>query len=546
MNKNLSIDDAVDSILREENNIVGNLQPGKPITGTMPCPKATQNKVRIPPPIKGSEFDSSVERNLYKQKKCKKNNCEEDAEEILPDEEVKEIILQQFNGLTSRTTGIALHDLLGYFQTIPEEYSKNQIMRILQRLINKNQIKLDTITKKMFLCNDEDEEDAEDTEFLVDEEDAEEDYITPEEIINDEEPSLTNDIEEYFQTSTAGSVSGIPYNQALKDLSIITGYAKQEIASSIKELMSSGILKKGVTDGTIIVNSIEEEEEGSIIPTGVNNNSTLPIPIMNQETPETLKAKGWTEISPGMFLGPDGVQKYAITEDFNYSGINKFMSYKDDDMEKLFEEFDSQFAEIEGFDDSDNMENTDGLDEFETEENIDIEGDGEITITLSQDEADILDRILKKIKGEDVGEEELVDDLASDEEANIDLMGSDDDEFESEDDYMTDEDAEDEFNFDFEEDEENIADENAGGNFDGSFSNGAPNLKKQTPPTGDFKRKPITGKGYTPTNRQAYDATGRDGSPKLQKQTPQYDKSGKPVNSNTTKKAGTKTSIFDL
>lgn len=554
MNKSLSMADAVDSILKEEYGTVGDLKPGEPITKKIPCPKATLNKVKKPESIKGTIYDSSVERDLYNKGKKKKISCEEDEEAQVPDEEVREIVLQQFEGLEPRTTGIALRDLLSFFQTMPGEYSKSQIMRVLQNLINKKELKIDEMTKKLFPADaNEDEEDIDlndneesaQIEAEFDSED-EESYITPEDITEDEF-TINDEIINYFQNSTSGSVGGINLSQVVKDLIKETNRSKQEIIEGIKELMKDGTLKKGVTDGTILFNSISEEdidnveeEEGSISPITNTNNS--PVPVMNQETPETLRAKGWTEIVPGTFLGPDGVQKYVITEQSNQTLLNKIMNYKDDSFEALCEEFSDDFNEIEGFGAVENPDDTDGLDEFEATDEIDIEdGDEEVTITLSKDECDILEKVLRKVKGEEDTEEDLVDDLATDEEATIDLMGDDDEGFDGEED----EDDED-FNFDFDEDEENIADEDSSGTYDAAFNDGAAKLKKNTPGYGNPRRQPIEGKAYKPSKKSVYDAAGRDGAAKMTKETPAFDKSGKPISSETTKKAGSKDSIFNL
>lgn len=532
MTKSLSMAEAVDSILNEEYGTTGNLKPGEPITGEIPCPDATRNKVELPPSIKGTIFDSTVERDLYNKNKKKKASCEEDEENQIPDDEVKEIILQQFEGMVPGTTGIALRDLLGFFQTVPGEYSTGQIMRVLQNLINKKELRLDDITKKL---------------FPGDVSEDEEDYLTPEDVIEDE-VTIKDEIVDYFQNSTSGSVGGVSLSQVIKDLTKETEHSKQEIIEGIKELMKDGVLKKGINDGTILFNSVSEEdidasedEEGSITPpTPVTSNNNSPAPVMNQETPETLKAKGWKEMTPGTFLSPDGVQKYIIAEQLNQTLINKIMTYKDDSFEALCEEFSEDYNDIEQFDSIENADDTDGLDEFETTDEIELEdGDDEVTITLSKDECDILEKVLRKVRGDEAEdtEDDLVDDLATDEEANVDLLG-DDDEDEDEDDE--------DFNFDFEEDEENLTDDEANGLYIGTFNDGAPKMKKETPSYGNPRRQPIEGKYYKPSKKTVYDGTGRDGSARMTKETPAYDRSGKPASSDVTRKAGSRDSIFNL
>lgn len=296
--------------------------------------------------------------------------------------------------------------------------------------------------------------------------------------------------------------------------------------SAIKELFQNNTLKKGIEDGTIILNSVdveEEEEEGLI-------------PIMNKETPETLKAKGWSEVSPGIFLSPDGVQKYALTGESINLLLNKTMrKFDNNSFARLCEEFEEDIDNLD-IDDS-----TAGLDEFDDEEmdDDDVEEEDTIQISIPRHLVDSLHELVAFLdeNGSD-DEDELVDDLATDEEANMDLMSGD----ESDDASVSG--TEEDFSYD--EDEETLAGSTSSV-FDASFgsSEGGASVKRKTPAY-DRSGRPIEG-GYRRTaGAAAYDGSGRDGGASMKRSSLTYDKSGKPIDSKVTRKARSKNSIFDL
>lgn len=133
---------------------------------------------------------------------------------------------------------MALSDILGYFSVSDGVYPKNEVMRVLQDMINKNILEIDPITKKIFKSLEEDEEDE---------------FITPEEITDEEKGNdLIDSVIDYFEQSTSGSVGGINLSQILKDVTSNTGASRAEVVQAIKDLLQSNILKKGVTEGTII------------------------------------------------------------------------------------------------------------------------------------------------------------------------------------------------------------------------------------------------------------------------------------------------------
>ena len=491
-----------------------------------PCPKATENK---------------KSKAYFDIKKAETVDFEEDEEST---EDITEQILAQFDSIYAMANGLSTADILQKMQKNRSIFEKNKIMFGIQNLINSHQLRVDPATKKLFVNNDE----AEEAEFT----DIEE--MT--------DKSLDDAILDYFDSSVTAGIGGISINEVVKDIKKETGSSKPEIMSCITKLIKDKKLQKGVTPGTIMLNSVDEEEESLIPQTpgiGSSTNQNTEQPLTNQETPESLKLKGWKEEMPGQFISPDGSVKYILSKE--EKTINMCMGYKDVNYEQLCEEFDRELDEIENSD----IDNTDGLDEFDSEtedmdmeDDTDFEDDGEmITVELTKDEADILRKILAKVDGTDIADEDVdmededddfVDDAATDEEANAELMGDADLEEEEDEEWEDSEDidwgADDDEDWTFDEDEESIADDSTSGVYDGSFSDGAPVLKKHTV-SADRKNKPITGKGYTPSaHGSAFDGAGRKGQPTMTKTTPAFDKASKPVKSKTT--SGVGKSIFAL
>ena len=489
-----------------------------------PCPKATENKRT---------------KAYFDFKKAKTVDFDEDEEFA---EDITEQILAQFDSIYAMANGLSTADILQKMQKNRSIFEKNKIMFGIQNLINSHQLRVDPATKKLFVNNDE----AEESEFTNIEE------MT--------DKNIDDAILDYFDSSVTAGIGGISINEVVKDIKKETGSSKPEIMSCITKLLKDKKLQKGVTPGTIMLNSTDEEEESLIPQTpgiGDSTNQNSEQPLTNQETPESLKLKGWKEEMPGQFISPDGSVKYILSKE--EKTINMCMGYKDVNYEQLCEEFDRELDEIENSD----IDNTEGLDEFDSEtEDMDMEDDTDfeddsemITVELTKDEADILRKILAKVDGTDIEAEDevdddFVDDAATDEEANAELMGDADlEEEEDEDEEWEDSEdldwgADEDEDWTFDEDEETLADDSTSGVYDGSFSDGAPVLKKHTVSV-DRKNKPITGKGYTPTaHGSAFDGAGRKGQPTMSKTTPAFDKSGKPVKSKTT--SGVGKSIFAL
>lgn len=490
-----------------------------------PCPKATENKKT---------------KAYFDFKKAKTVDFDEDEEST---EDITEQILAQFDSIYAMANGLSTADILQKMQKNRSIFEKNKIMFGIQNLINSHQLRVDPATKKLFVNNDE----AEESEFT----DIEE--MT--------DKSIDDAILDYFDSSVTAGIGGISINEVVKDIKKETGSSKPEIMSCITKLLKDKKLQKGVTPGTIMLNSTDEEEE-SLIPNtpGIGNsvNQNSEQPLTNQETPESLKLKGWKEETPGQFISPDGSVKYILSKE--EKTINMCMGYKDVNYEQLCEEFDRELDEIENSD----IDNTEGLDEFDSEtEDMDMEDDTNfeddsemITVELTKDEADILRKILARVDGTDIEaddeidevDDDFVDDAATDEEANAELMGDadleedEDEEWEDSEDINWGSDEDEDWMFD--EDEESLADDSTSGVYDGSFSDGAPVLKKHIVSV-DRKNKPITGKGHAPTaHGSAFDGAGRKGQPTMTKTTPAFDKSGKPVKSKTT--SGVGKSIFAL
>ena len=350
---------------------------------------------------------------------------------------------------------------------------------------------------------------------------------------------LIDSVIDYFEQSTSGSVGGINLSQILKDVTSNTGASRAEVVQAIKDLLQSNILKKGVTEGTIILNSTSKTDE-------VEEDAEGPIPVINQETPETLRAKGWTETAPGIFVGPDGVQKYALTGESYNTKLNKHMSnFNDDNFSKLCEEFEKEFDKVDvSLDDS-----TEGLDEFADETEVSDEEGETMTMEIPRHLVDAITELAAIFSD---SEDEPVDDLATDEEATIDLMDGDGDEAEvsieeTDEDEESAEGCEDDEEFNFDEDEETIAD-TAGSIFDASFgpNEGGASVTKASTTLPEKRRKPIEGAYRPNAGGQAYDASTRNGGASVTKATTTFNKSGKPITSKVSQKAKSKNSIFDL
>jgi hypothetical protein len=547
MSKKLTMDDAVESILAEEAGILStSMKVDSPISGSIPCPNATLNKSqKIPENIK------KLLRN--DRKNTVWNDNEEDEESLVKTDNKCRMMILRY--LTINDGELSTSDIkqLGLKYSIP----KNVLMKAVQDLVNKRELAYDRYERKYVKRGQ------------VMESTEEDDFASPEDFSEDN--PLEDDVIDYFENSTAGSVSGIRLSQAVKELSSDLGKTKQEITECIKKLLKDGTLKNGIVAGTIMLDSTEDdfdsldgEGDDLDIPEGEEDEEYSygngnPTPLVNGETPETLKAKGWNEVTPGVFVGPDGNQKFVITDESTQNLLNKHMKYKDNSFEALCEEFSDDYNEIEGVepevngDDVDDLDDTDGLDEFEDEDDLDIDAAGDdITITLTQDEFDTLQAILDKARGDAAAEEDLddiddeddyVDDAATDEEANADLLGDDDADFEDEDEDADFEDEDDDM--DLEEDEESVADSGSSV-YDSSFGDGAPSLKRQTPSYGSLRRSPIEG-AYRPRRGAVHDGAGRAGSPSLSRNTPSYkERSGRVVDSGVTRAARSRKSIFDI
>lgn len=505
--KNLSMEEAIDNILTEET--VGNFSKDSEFFGKKP--KLTDNKKNIKP-LKLAEYKNG---SCIKSASC----CEED-EEVDMNQLIEDKIIDLLSNLIN-VKSLKINEII----TRIGPSQKRDIMGALQRLSNKKVINIDKF-KNISLNEGQSEEDEQD---IIDD-------------IVDEEGSLTNIILDILDTNVSGSVSGMTSKDIIKAVKQENeDYSKPEVISAIKNLLKSKKIVKGPIEGTLIINSVEEDGE---IPTGVIHNTPSSTEVQanqaltNGETKDTLKAKGWKETNPGIFTSPDGKQKFAITSESKNFKINNIMfnSYKDDDFEALLKEAADTIDEIENGITDDNS--TEGLDEFNADEDTDtdeVEGDdGEdsYTVTLTADEYNMLMTIVDKLKGaheEMEAEDDYIDDEATDEKANAELMGDEED-----------------IDFSDEEDEENF-DETGSGLYDGAFKDGAAKMDKHTGSYGNERRAPITSKHFAPKGCTAFDGAGRNGGASLSKETPEYkSKSGKPVQSKNSSAAGSSKSIFEI
>lgn len=513
-NKKFSVETAIDSILSEET--VGNFGNNTDFFGKKPTLTKTDKHVKLQKrkDIAGTVFGSEIQ-------------CEEDAEEDTL-EKISSIVFDSPNG-------ISIMDIEENPMLI--NISTREIMRALQILSNKKKVKIENnIVRPVF--NEDAEEDSDDMGKIIDEI-----------IDNETENPLEDAILSVLDDTVSGSVSGMSTKEIIKAVrDTDSSLTKPQIINAIKELMKQGKIVKGPIEGTLIINSVDNSEDEEI-PTGVIRSSQPSSTktqenqaLTNGETKETLKAKGWKENTPNVFTSPDGKEKFALTAESKNLKLNKIMNtYKDDAFFALCEEVQNEIDKIENGYDMPEDDTTAGLDELHSDATADDTEEDAYTITLTKSEYDLFKSIAEKIMAaaddaedddtEDDDTDEFTTDEATDEEANADLMSSDDDDV----------------NFDDEEDAEESLDDSGNGVYDGSFSNGAPSLAKSTPAYGPARRAPITSKHLSPKGGQAYDGAQNAGAPRMSKQTPEYkSKSGKPVQSKQTSAAGTQKSLFEI
>lgn len=544
----LTVEDAIDDILGEET--VGDFGPNKEFLGNTSklTDTGADKKVKKVQDQRGSQYDYTINKDL-----------DEDSEEA--SNYWGEKILSLFDELLDGKE-LSINDIV---EMIGVSH-KRDIMLALQDYSNAGKLSIDknNIVRRTF---DEDEEaHMEMTEAAEDVDDLEPDSKIHSIIddILDGENNLEGDILEVLGNSASGSVSGLTPSEIVRQVRYKnTSYKKHAVMETLKQLLSDKKIVKGPGGKTLIVNSSDEDEE---IPTGMIKSPSSTQTQENQaltngETKDTLKAKGWKENTPGIFTSPDGKEKFAVTAESRELKLNKIMNktYKDDEFYALCEEVDQAIDEIESGYTSEEPD-TEGLDELGDTAGEEGEGeDYEYTIQLTADEYELFKGIAEKILDAGAGaEEDYVSDDATDEEANADLMnGTDSDTDDLDFDDNEDSEEEDEkcpscgkkkcvCGEDSEEDSEEGLDDGGNGVHDGSFSNGAPSLTKQTPSYGSNRRAPITSKHFNPKSGTAYDGAHNAGAPKLQKQTPEYkSKSGKPVSSKNTASAGTQKSLFE-
>lgn len=514
-------------------------------------PETTKNKnIKIPPNIRDTPYKSTIEKPKKKGKKP--SFYEEDAEEM-PMETIKNKIIGLFNDFTNSANGILFDDILVDFKSKYHfKNSSRYISRALQELFNKGVLTFDDRTKKIYLAdNNEDEEELDTLEVS--------------------DNNLREEIVDFFDTSASGSVSGISLRDINKEFK--DKYSKKEIIDALKALIADKTLIKGPAEGTLIINSVEdapeEEEEGSLIPSSglatgdPNSDEGIDNTVTNVETPETLKQKGWKPFQTNtcVFISPDGKQKYILDKNkMNESfEVNNFMSKLNEyNYDALVFEAAQIIDDMEVEDD--NLDNTAGLDEFDsTEDDLDDETadldaeNNSIDIELTRDELETIAPILKKllaivdtddaedIEDSDLEDDEPVDDLATDEETTEDLFADEDEEDECCEGKKCKKDLEDE------EDEEVPADETVGGVYDGSATLSRPQMARKHTVKYDRSGNPINAKGLTPRPGQADDcAASVSGGPKMTKTTPPFDKNGNPVKSKVTAGASSNKSYWDL
>lgn len=552
MSKQITVESAVDDILNET-VVKSSIKPGESLFGDKgKLVKVKQPKIAKPTPIKNNECFGSTVQMKKNHRKCKGPlaNFEEDSEEtMMTDEAIKENILGMFNHINSSVNGLNINEIIR--QIGRQGVARNKIYRILQELINKRTLISDEYTKKIYL-NDEAEEDFKDDGMSDDE--------------------LHDRVIDYFDRSVSGSIGGISPTKAVKDIAKEVEVEQSRVAKAITDLLKDKVLIRGVEDGTLIYNSADSiemdnlgddldeapEEDAETISVTIPGGGDAPQPINNQETPETLKMKGWEEITPGTYQSPDGNTKYSITvpmESFDNSSINKSMKYNSkSEFVRLCEEFEAAMDEIDTFDGEDS---TDGLDEFDSETTeSETPAEDTVTVEFTPEEVEVLKSICSKLGlsvsddtdvevTEDDIEDDFVDDEATDEEANAELMDDFDSDFEDEDEDNEDVlnfEIEDEDDWDFDEDEESVADSSSSV-YDGSGRQGAATMTRTTP-SYDKSGKPVTSKIKVSSGHGA-DAARSNGGATTTRTTPSYDKSGKPVKSRQTSKAGQNVSLFD-
>lgn len=436
-------------------------------------------------------------------------------------------ILAKFDNIKAKNNGIDISDILSTFSGSKSRSERCKIMGVINEMLNKNVLKQAPKTKRLYLVSEEVEEK------------------------NEEKYGKDFDVSrviEYFESSVAGSVAGIPVSKAIKDITAKHDISKNKVAKIIHTLIKNNVLHKGPAEGTLIFNSVEEEEENVIPIPGVLTNNNLSqddvkdMPLTNTETDETLKARGFREIAPNIYQSSDGKQHFILTPESTNFDINKVMYNTDDAYTRLCEEFEEAIDDIESFDMDDQ---TDGLDEFDGDVDTDIDDDmsdegEEITITLTKDEHALIQSILEKLGGTTTDVEEDIDididdDGMGDEDIDVDV------EEDTYDDLEQDEEEIDIDEFDEEEDAEELAGI-AGGVHDASFSSGAASMKKHSAGA-CHGGKPVTTKNITPHGGQAHDAAGSVRAASMKKHSGAADRGGKPVRS---KLSTTGKSLFEL
>lgn len=505
---NSSMIAALAPILLKE-GIVGDIEVGKPITRKMPCPKTTENKIDKTDKLYGGlTNDYRINPGL-----SDKNNPESYNDNMIANK-----IISIFVGNHAFT----VNSIISYVQNAYPKFKANKISSVLKKLISSRQLVFNKLENKVY----------KNVNFSF-EEDAEEDLKS----------SVLNIIR---QNNGNLTITGIVKNLG-------PTVTRASVTPIIRELFNAGTIKSGTNPGHFYFNeSIPLEKDGN----SDEDEESGTMPVLDGETAETLKAKGWQETKPGTFIGPDGKQKYIVaTEQTSKTQVNKNnMANKKYDFNLLMEESDDILADMR------DDEMTAGLDEFDQDKDFAIDvnsGDDEygddpeeVTITLTRDQIDILQHVIDKAKSA-LGEGDEIDDMATDEEANAELMGDDEGDIDFESETETFEDGEDEEEdddaFDGEEDEETLNGRVAS-IFDGTFSDGAPSFKRhsEVPKTG--KRSPIEDR-YSPSKGQVSDGARSDGGARMNRAgaAPKTGKSsGQPVKSKVSSRAGSNTPLFKL
>lgn len=451
------------------------------------------------------------------------------------------------------------------------------VMKVLQQMANKGEITIDHSTVKLNPVsesslfdyssseNNTDDDEKQDDDKCCDKkckepvkkkncsEDAEdddaegEDVKAAEEIHNGAEYTLKDAVKDYFESSVSGSVGGVRLNSAIKDIKEKTGVSKPRVIEVIKELLKSKELVKGPDGNTLIYNSKAEKnnEDDEIINMQSSTARNQYQPISNKETPQTLKAKGWKDNGNGLFVSPDNKQQFIFSNESKTININTMNNRNNKfDFDLLVEEFGE---ELEKMNTEQDLDQTAGLDELSDDEGLgdtdEIEDDGdEVEVTLTKSEARLLSDLASKLSAVLGGtEDDMVDDEATDEAANADLMGDDEVSFDDSDDDDT---FEDDTVLDDEEDSEELSDNSSA--YTGTYNNQGASMSRSNASYGNERRKPIEG-GYKPSaHGSAKEVTYGPTGASLSKHNGSYGKERRdPVPSRNTSLANSKRSIFD-